>query len=276
MTNNENQINHSFDKRRICIKDCRDILLMSVKNREIAVEAAARQWLQKNPGKEGYIELVRASAECDVMRKKYKVPTMDPVKRQCQIDNLSIWERIIITAQSRSSSNKKATKCRANRKKKKFHAIVVGASLTSSSTSTTSQSSSSVLKFYQKHGPQMPVLETIIAAMLGQTNAQVDPERLFSIGKHVISDLRCALLPGRAEALILSAARYKWSMFGNSAPTIPDVGVDLSDLKKIALDDALEADAAAGAELNELVAAVTAMANADVDGFMGDADVGDL
>ena len=144
MTNNENQINYSFDKRRICIKDCRDILLMSVKNREIAVEAAARQWLQKNPGKEGYIELVRASAECDVMRKKYKVPTMDPVKRQCQIDNLSIWERIIITAQSRSSSNKKATKCRANRKKKKFHAIVVGASLTSSSTSTTSQSSSSV------------------------------------------------------------------------------------------------------------------------------------
>jgi hypothetical protein len=62
------------------------------------------------------------------------------------------------------------------------------------------------------HGPRMPVIEPIIGAMLGQTNAQVDPERLFSIGKNVISDIRCSLLPNRAEGLILSAARFKWSI----------------------------------------------------------------
>jgi hypothetical protein len=57
LTDNENKTNYSFHKRRIYIKDCRNILLMSVKNRELAVEAAARQWLQKTPGEEGYIEL---------------------------------------------------------------------------------------------------------------------------------------------------------------------------------------------------------------------------
>jgi hypothetical protein len=64
---------------------------------------------------------------------------------------------------------------------------------------------------------------------------------LFSIEKNVINDLRCSLLAGRAEAFILSAARFKWSMFGSRLPAkIPDEGVELTDADKDAVDDALD------------------------------------
>ncbi len=68
-----------------------------------------------------------------------------------------------------------------------------------------------VMEFYRRHGKQMPLLITVILQILSHRADSACNERIFSIAKLVISDVRTSLTPERSEKLILSACRYKMS-----------------------------------------------------------------
>ena len=68
-----------------------------------------------------------------------------------------------------------------------------------------------VMEFYRRHGPQMPLLVTVIMQVLSHRADSACNERIFSIAKLVINDFRTSLTPERSEKLIVSACRYKMS-----------------------------------------------------------------
>jgi hypothetical protein len=72
--------------------------------------------------------------------------------------------------------------------------------------------------------------------------SQAAAEKVFSRGRHVISDNRSSLLPDRAEQFILCAARFaiKQSHGTLTVPTIVDIGVPFSDAEVIARDDLVD------------------------------------
>jgi hypothetical protein len=92
-----------------------------------------------------------------------------------------------------------------------------------------------IYEFYREHGPRMPVMNPIICMFYGQPNASHTPEKVFSRGKHVISDLRSSLNPVRAERLILASCRFSWTLFGDKLPGLPTIGklYDDGDLEQL-------------------------------------------
>jgi hypothetical protein len=50
-----------------------------------------------------------------------------------------------------------------------------------------------VMEFYRRHGPQMPLLVTVIMQVLSRRADSACNERIFSIAKLVINDFRTSL-----------------------------------------------------------------------------------
>jgi hypothetical protein len=88
------------------------------------------------------------------------------------------------------------------------------------------QRSIDVYEFYRSFSSQIAWLNPVICQILSHRPASTTAETTFSLGGYTLSERRTALLPARAENLILSASAFKMNEGRDKliVPKLPAVG----------------------------------------------------